>query len=181
MAFVDVAGAVQRHQRQGARAGHHVGKAFGVPPPTHRRRRRRTSRIFASPIRARRLSGPAGLPKEVVATLDRAVAEIMNETAMKDALGVLYFSRRTCRWRRCQPMCRPSWIAGACSCAMPPSSRTDAMLYQAARNPRVPSGFGLAYRPPEIGGTRHGHCGRSVFAVGNKNGILLARADEVIE
>ena len=35
------------------------------------------------------LFGPAGLPKDVVATLDRAIAEIMNETAMKDALRAL--------------------------------------------------------------------------------------------
>ena len=35
------------------------------------------------------LFGPAGLPKEVVATLDRAAAEIMNETAIKDALRAL--------------------------------------------------------------------------------------------
>ena len=35
------------------------------------------------------LFGPAGLPKEVVATLDRAAAEIMNETAINDALRAL--------------------------------------------------------------------------------------------
>ena len=35
------------------------------------------------------LFGPANLPKDVVATLDRATAEIMNETAMKDTLRAL--------------------------------------------------------------------------------------------
>jgi tripartite-type tricarboxylate transporter receptor subunit TctC len=35
------------------------------------------------------LFGPADLPKDVVATLERATAEIMNETAMQDALRAL--------------------------------------------------------------------------------------------
>jgi tripartite-type tricarboxylate transporter receptor subunit TctC len=35
------------------------------------------------------LFGPANLPKDVVATLDRTTAEIMNETAMQDTLRAL--------------------------------------------------------------------------------------------
>jgi hypothetical protein len=57
------------------------------------------------------------------------------------------------------------------------------MLYQSARNPPVPSGFGFG-RPlaREIGEQGMAIAeGQFSAGVGNKNGILLARADEVIE
>ena len=46
-------------------------------------------------------------------------------------------TRRICRRRPCRPMCRPNLTAGACSCGRPASSRTEAMLCQAASNPPI--------------------------------------------
>ena len=63
------------------------------------------------------LFGPANLPKDVVATLDRAASEIMGEKAMQDAVRALGLDPAYLPAAACRPMSRLNSIAGVGSYA----------------------------------------------------------------